>query len=81
MTDRKPRVWLRCTVCSKRFSENRSQAKKRFTRKNKDQCCSEPCRSLYAAGKFTEENRALALQHNTAAAARMEKERETKGNL
>jgi hypothetical protein len=78
LSHHKPRIWLKCTVCGKLFSENRSQAKKRFTRKNKDQCCSGPCRSLYVAGKFTEESRALALEHNTAAKERMEKENEAK---
>ena len=73
-----PRVWLICTVCGKRFSENRSQAKKRFTRKNQDQCCSTPCRTLYVKGKYTAANRALALEHNTAAKERMGKEREMK---
>jgi len=71
-------VWLICTVCGKRFSEIRAQARKRFARKNQDQCCSTPCRTLYAKGQYTAANRALALEHNAAAKARMEKERETK---
>jgi len=57
-----------CTVCGKRFSENRSKAKKRLSRKNRDQCCSAPCRSKYKAKKFTEESRARALEHNATVA-------------
>jgi len=74
----RPRIWLICTVCGKRFSEIGAQARKRFSRENQDQCCSNPCRTLYVKGKYTAANRALALQYNTAAKVRMEKERETK---
>jgi hypothetical protein len=74
----KPRIWLMCTVCGKRFSEIGAQARKRFARKNQDQCCSNPCRTLYAKGKYTAANQIAALEHNTAAKARMEKEREAK---
>lgn len=78
MSFHKPRIWLKCTVCGKRFSENSSQARKRLSRKNPDQCCSAPCRTLYVKGQYTEENRIAALEHNMAAKARMEKESETK---
>lgn len=67
-----------CTVCGKRFSEIGAQARKRFSRKNQDQCCSNPCRTLYVKGQYTAANRVLALEHNTAAKTLMEKERETK---
>jgi hypothetical protein len=43
-----------------------------------DQCCSNPCRTLYAKGQYTTANQIAALEHNTAAKARMEKEREIK---
>jgi len=74
----KPRIWLMCTVCGKRFSENSSQARKRLSRKNQDQCCCNDCRTLYVKGQYTKENQIAALEHNMAAKARMEKERETK---
>ncbi len=73
-----PRIWLICTVCGKRFSEIGAQARKRFARKNQDQCCSTPCRTLYAKGQYAKENQIAALEHNTAAKERMGKERETK---
>ena len=78
MSFHQPRVWLKCTVCGNRFSEIGAQARKRFARKNQDQYCSNQCRTLYAKGQYTVENRALALEHNTAAKVRMEKEREIK---
>ena len=68
MSYHKPRIWLMCTVCGKRFSENRAAAKKRLSRKNRDQCCSAQCRSKYKAKKFTEESRTRALEHNTTVA-------------
>ena len=74
----KPRIWLKCTVCGKRFSENSSQARKRFARKNQDQCCSAPCRTLYVKGQYTEKSRVLALEHNQAVKMRLEKEGGTK---
>ena len=69
-----PRIWLMCTVCGKRFSECPSVVKKRLTRSNLDQCCSEPCRTLYSMGKYTDEGKALALEHNLAVKARMVKD-------
>ena len=71
---RKPRIWLKCTVCGKRFSEIGAQARKRFARKNQDQSCSNPCRTLYAKGQYTVENQIAAPEHNTAAKARMVKD-------
>ena len=67
-----------CTVCGKRFSEIGAQARKRFSRKNQDQCCSNPCRTLYVKGQYTKENQIAALEHNAAAKARMEKENQPK---
>jgi len=69
-----------CTICGKRFSEIGAQARKRFARKNQDQCCSNPCRTLYAKGQYTTANRALALEHNAAAKARLEKDYGVKNN-
>jgi hypothetical protein len=70
----RPRIWLICTVCGKRFSEIGAQARKRFARKNQDQSCSNPCRTLYAKGQYTVENQIAAPEHNTAAKARMVKD-------
>ena len=71
MNNRKPRIKIMCTVCNKVFTENRSQARKRFNRENQDQCHCKQCQAEYRAGKFTKEAQQRALEYNTVVARKI----------